>query len=76
MRLAQPITEHRDGIRASLEHGASNGRVEAMNTGIRLLARMAFGFHSADALIALAMLKHGGLCPPLPGRLLPVQARP
>ena len=25
------------------------------------------GFHSAEA-IALAMLKHGGVCPPLPGR--------
>jgi hypothetical protein len=30
--------------------------------------RRAFGFHSPDALIALAMLAHGGLCPPLPGR--------
>jgi transposase len=76
VRLAGTITEHRDGIRASLEHGASNGRVEAMNTGIRLLARRAYGFHSPDALIALAMLKHGGLCPPLPGRLPAVQARP
>jgi transposase len=66
--LAHTITEHRDSIRASIERGASNGRVEAMNTGIRLLARKAYGFHSPDAMIALAMLKHGGLCPPLPGR--------
>jgi transposase len=29
---------------------------------------MAFGFASADALIALAMLALGGFRPPLPGR--------
>jgi transposase len=73
--LAQTITDHRDGIRASIELGASNGRIEAMNTGIRLIARKAYGFHSPDALIALAMLKHGGLCPPLPDRPQPA-ARP
>jgi hypothetical protein len=27
---------------------------------------MAFGFHSHAPLVALAMLKLGGLCPPLP----------
>jgi len=62
--LAQTITEHRDGIRASIGRGASNGRVEAMNTGIRLLARKAYGFHSPDGMISLATLKHGGLCLP------------
>ncbi|HEV8653475.1 MAG TPA: hypothetical protein VG276_29760, partial [Actinomycetes bacterium] len=35
---------------------------------LRLLTRVAFGFHSAQALIGLAMLSLGGLCPPLPGR--------
>jgi hypothetical protein len=29
---------------------------------------VAFGFRSPEALIALAMLSLGGLCPPLPGR--------
>jgi transposase len=66
--LAQTIAEHRDGIRASIERGASNGRVEAMNTGIRVLTRKAYGFHGPDAVIVLAMLKHGGLCPSLPAR--------
>jgi transposase len=47
----------------------SNARVEAINTQIRLIARRAFGFHSPQALISLAMLKLGGLCPPLPGRV-------
>jgi transposase len=40
--------------------------VEAINTQIRLITRRAFGFHSPDALIALAMLSLADLCPPLP----------
>ena len=54
---------------AAIRHGLSNARVEAINTQIRLIARRAFGFHSPEALISLAMLKLGGLCPPLPGRV-------
>lgn len=56
------------GIEAALTHGLSNARVESVNTKLRLLTRIAFGFRSPDALIALAMLDLGGLCPPLPGR--------
>ena len=37
--------------------------MEALNTRLRLLTRMAFGFRSVDALIALAMLT---LASPLP----------
>ena len=48
------------------QHGLSNARVEAINTQIRLIARRAFGFHSASALIALAMLSLADLCPSLP----------
>jgi transposase len=68
VRLARAITEHRAAIQAALTHGLSNGLVESVNTKIRLLTRVAFGFKSPDALIALAMLSVGGLCPPLPGR--------
>ncbi|HET7326281.1 MAG TPA: ISL3 family transposase, partial [Nocardioidaceae bacterium] len=42
--------------------------VESVNTKIRLLTRVAFGFKSAHALIALAMLNLGGYQPSLPGR--------
>ena len=66
VKLARTITEQRDGILASIAHGLSNARIEQINTQIRLIARRAFGFHSPTALIALAMLKLGGLCPPLP----------
>jgi transposase len=66
--LAKTITQHRAGIVATLTHRLTNARSEAINTTLRLITRRAYGFHSADALIALAMLTVGGLCPPLPAR--------
>ena len=68
VELAKAIARHRADIQAALTQGLSNGRVEAVNTKIRLLTRVAFGFKSPEALIALAMLGLGGLCPALPGR--------
>jgi transposase len=66
IKLATTITAQRAGIIAAIEHGLSNARVEQVNTQIRLITRRAFGFHSPDALIALAMLTLADLCPPLP----------
>lgn len=66
VKLARSIRNHRIGIDSALVHGLSNGRVEAANAKLRLLTRLAFGFHSHTPLIALAMLRLGGLCPPLP----------
>ncbi|MBA3809409.1 MAG: transposase, partial [Solirubrobacterales bacterium] len=66
VKLARTITAQRDGILAAVKHGLSNARVEQLNTQIRLITRQAFGFHSPSPLIALAMLKLAGLCPPLP----------
>lgn len=68
VKLARTIRAHRVRIHAALYHGLSNARVESMNTRLRLIMRRAFGFRSLEALIGLAMLAHGGLCPPLPGR--------
>jgi transposase len=68
VKLARSIREHRAGIDAALIHGLSNARVESVNTKLRLLTRIAFGFRSPEALVALAMLDLGGMCPPLPGR--------
>ncbi len=48
------------------QHGLSNARIEQINTQIRLIARRAFGFRSPAPLIALAMLKLAGPCPPVP----------
>jgi transposase len=69
VKLAKTIKEHYAGIVATLTHRLSNARIEAINTTLRLICRRAYGFHSADALIALAMLTVGGLRPSLPGRL-------
>jgi transposase len=68
VKLARTIRTHKTRIHAALTHGLSNARVESMNQKLRLIMRRAFGFRSIDALIGLAMLAHGGLCPPLPGR--------
>jgi transposase len=68
VKLAKTIAAHRSSIQAALTEGLSNGLVESTNTKIRLLTRVAFGFRSPNALIALAMLSVGGLCPPLPER--------
>jgi transposase len=68
VKLAKTIKEHYQGIVATLTHRLSNARIEAINTTLRLICRRSYGFHSADALIALAMLTVGGLRPSLPGR--------
>ena len=68
VKLAKTIRAHKPGIVATLTQRLSNARTEALNTTMRLICRRAYGFHSAEALIALAMLTVGGLCPPLPGR--------
>jgi transposase len=68
VKLAKTITANKAGIVATLTHRLSNARIEAINTTLRLICRRAYGFHSAQALIALAMLTVGGLRPPLPGR--------
>ena len=66
--LQRRIVKHKASILAAIEHGLSNGRIESVNTKIRLITRVAFGFKSPDALIALAMLNLGGHRPDLPGR--------
>jgi transposase len=68
VKLQQSIVKHRTRILAAIEHHLSNGLIESTNTKIRLITRMAYGFHSPQALIALAMLNLGGHRPTLPGR--------
>jgi transposase len=68
VELQKRIVKHKAAILAAIEHGLSNGRIESVNTKIRLITRIAFGFRSPEALIALAMLNLGGHRPVLPGR--------
>jgi transposase len=56
VRLARTLREHRDGILAAIRLGLSNGRLEGLNSKIRLISHRAFGFHTADPLIALVYL--------------------
>ena len=71
--LARSIRRYCDRIYTTLDHGLPNGRSEATNTHLRALTKRAYGFHSPDALIAMALLTRGGLCRPLPGRVASTQ---
>ena len=66
VKLARTITEYRASIAAALRYGLSNARVERGNQKIRLIIRRSFRFHYPAALIALAKLSLGGLCPSRP----------
>ena len=66
--LATKIKRNRAEIDNALEHNLSNALIESMNTKIRQITRTAYGFTNPEALIALALLAHGGHRPPLPGR--------
>ncbi|QNK82874.1 ISL3 family transposase [Nakamurella sp. PAMC28650] len=66
--LAATLKRFQQLIWNTLIHHMSNAQSEATNTHLRALTRRSYGFHSPEALIAMAMLTRGGLCPPLPGR--------
>jgi hypothetical protein len=66
--LAKTLKRFQQLIWNTLNHSMSNAQSEATNTHLRALTRRSYGFHSPEALIAMAMLTRGGLCPPLPGR--------
>jgi len=68
VELGRKVGRQREPILAAITHNMSNALVESVNTKIRLLTRVAFGFHSAKALIAIAMLSLGIDRPTLPGR--------
>jgi transposase len=68
VQLRRRILTYRQEIEATLEHRLNQGLIEATNTKIRLLTRIAFGFHGPKPLIALALLALGGYPPRLPGR--------
>lgn len=68
IELGRKVKRHLTAIHAALDHGLSNGLIESVNTKIRLLTRIAYGFKDPHALIALAMLTLGGYRPALPDR--------
>jgi transposase len=66
VRLARTLRAHRDGILAAIRLGLSNGRLEGLNSKIRLISHRSFGFHSAHALIAMVYLCCTGIVIDLP----------
>lgn len=59
VKFSRTLREHKEGILASIRLGVSNARAEALNTKVRNIIRRAYGFHSAEAAIALVMLACG-----------------
>ena len=68
VKLARTIRKHKAGVLAAVELEISNGRLEALNSKVRLLSHRAYGFHSADALIAMIYLCCAGIQIALPHR--------
>ena len=66
VKLARTIRRHRAGILAAIRLGLSNGRLEGLNSRIRLISHRSFGFHSAQPLIALVYLCCSGIVIDLP----------
>ena len=73
VQLQREVVDDRGAIEAVMDSRLSNGLIESTNAKIRLLTRIAFGFHGPKPLIALAMLALGGHCPALPGRNQPTE---
>lgn len=68
VKAARTLRRHRDGILAAIRLGLSNGRLEGLNSRVRLISHRSYGFHSAAPLIALIYLCCGGITIDLPFR--------
>ena len=66
VKLARTIRQHKTGVLAAIELGINNGRLEALNSKIRLISHRAYGFHSPAALIAMVYLCCAGITIALP----------
>lgn len=68
VRVAKTVRTHLSGVAAYLLSRLTNGFTEGINNRIRMIARRAFGFHSAEALSSMILLNCGGiqLSPALP----------
>jgi transposase len=59
--LAETLRHHWPGIRRFIDIRLTNAAVEGYNSKIRMISHRAFGFHSANALIAMIMLLCSGI---------------
>ena len=65
-RVASKVRRALPEIHATLDHHMSSARAEANNTTVRMLTRRGFGYHSADALIAITMPNAAACVPTSP----------
>jgi transposase len=63
---AKTIRKRRAGILAAVRLGINNARHEGLNRRVRLIVNRAYGFHSANAALALIMLTLGPIDHVLP----------
>ena len=66
VRLGRTIRKHRTGILAARRMKLPNARAEALNNKAKLITRRAYGFHSANAALALIHLTCGPITLTLP----------
>jgi transposase len=63
---AKTIRKRREGILAAVRLGINNARHEGLNRRVRLIINRAYGFHSANAALALIMVTLGPITHVLP----------
>jgi len=61
VQVGRTIRTHLAGILEYFQERLTNGLVEGLNNKLRVVARRAYGFHSAGALIAMLFLVAGGI---------------
>ena len=61
VELTRKIRRRGPDILRTIELGYSDARLEASDDRIKVIIRMAYGFHHVNNLIALVMLRCGGL---------------
>ena len=64
--LGRTLARHRQGILNTITHRISNGRIEALNSSVRLISHRARGFRHVDNLIAMIHLVCGRIRVELP----------
>jgi len=61
VKAARTVRKYKQGILAYIQDRLTNGLVEGINNHLRMIARRAYGFHSAPALISMLFLCCGGI---------------
>jgi hypothetical protein len=65
-KAARTIRTHRDGITPAVDRDLTNGRHEGLNNKVRTMINRAYGFHTAEAALALIKLACGPVTLELP----------